>query len=88
MLIRTEPSAPPVPRHKTAYGPAAMVRSYVRVPVTGPNCHSPACPAGGRPVTGPLLKGSQPAGSARLRVVVAVRSGWSKQQKKPGAWVG
>ena len=48
MLIRTGPAVPPSPRHCSTYGPAAMVRSNGRVPVTGANRHVPAAPAGGR----------------------------------------
>ena len=55
------------------------------MPGTAPNRHNPGLP-GGRALRAPARwsRRSQPAGSARLRVVVAVRSGWSKQQKT--AW--
>ena len=88
MLIRTASPDPPWPCQAGAYGPAAIVRSHGREPATGPNRQSPASPAGGRLVTGPLARHSQPAGSTRLSVVVAVRSTWSKQQNRPGARVG
>src|ERR1700755_3456251 len=84
MLIRTGLAVPPSPRHSSTYGPAGMVRPNGRVPLTGPNRHVPAAPAGGRAITGPLVRQSHPAGSIRLSVMVAVRSAWSKQQKRPG----
>ena len=80
--------APAGPRQTSVYGPAAIVRSYGRVPGTGSNRHVPVCPGAGRSRADPLVTQSQPPGSTRLSVLTAVRSGWSKQQNTLGAAVG
>ena len=77
--MRTAPPAPPVPRQSSTYGPAAMVRSYVRVPRTGPNRHIPGLPGrrplGHRPVAQAVPAGrqrqAQRGGGAQVRLVEA-----------------
>ena len=79
---------PPSPCQSVTSGPAHSATSHGAIAGTGANCHSPGRPSGGRWVTGPLAMHSQPSGTATDRVIVAVRSDWSKQQKTPGALDG
>ncbi len=75
-------------RSPSTYGPAHSVNSYGFIETTVAKRHTPAAPSAGQCRTSPFEMHVQPAGSVTISVIVARRSGWSKQQKTVGAAVG